>query len=63
MKVLSEKPLCFTLSLKEIAKNNMILSPEYYIEKKEHKKYNRWFSSLTLKQKNLLQSYHKFIGE
>jgi len=39
----------------------MILSPEYYIEKKEHRRYNKWFSNLNLKQKNLLESYHNFI--
>ena len=63
MKIISKEPLCFTIDMKEIEKNNMILSPTYYIEKEKHKKYNKWFSGLTLKRKEILKSYYKFIKE
>ena len=61
MKKISDNPTCFSLTLKEIKDNNMILSPRYYIEKEKHEEYNKWFSNLTLKQKDLLKSYHNFI--
>jgi hypothetical protein len=61
MKIISKNPLCFTVSLEEIEKNNMILSPEYYIEKEEHHKLNEWFLKLTLKQKNILKSYYEYL--
>jgi len=63
MKKISDKPLCFTISMKEIAKNNFILSPEYYIEKKKHNKLNKWFKELSLKQKEMLKSYFEFEKE
>ena len=61
MKVISKKPLCFTVSLKEIEKNNMILSPRYYVEKQKHKEYNNWFKELSLKDKAILKAYLEFI--
>ena len=63
MEKISEKPLCFTVSAKEIMDNNGILSPRYYIEEEKHKEFNDWFSKLTLKQKDLSKSYHNFIEE
>ena len=54
MKIISTDPLCFTVSMKEIEKNNMILSPRYYIEKEKHKEFGEWFKKLSLKDKAIL---------
>ena len=61
MKVIFKKPLCFSISTKEIAANNFILSPRYYIEKKKHNKINKWFKDLSLKDKEMLKSYFEFV--
>lgn len=61
MKKISNKPECFSISTKEIAANNMILSPHYYIEKKKHNKINKWFKELSLKDKEMLKSYFEFL--
>lgn len=61
MKIMSNDPLCFTVSMKEIGKNNMILSPRYYIEKEKHKEFGEWFKKLSLKDKAILKAYFKFI--
>ena len=63
MKKISDRPLCFTITTKEIAKNNFILSPHYYIEKKKHNKINRWFKELSLKEKGRLKAYFEFVKE
>ena len=60
MRIISNDPLCFAVSIKEIEKNNMILSPRYYIEKEKHKKFNEWFKELSLKDKAILKSYLEF---
>ena len=61
MKKISNKPECFFISVKEIAKNNFILSPGYYIEKKKNNKLNKWFKDLPLKDKEMLKSYFEFL--
>jgi len=61
MKKISNKPECFSISMKEVAANNMILSPHYYIEKKKHNKINKWFKELPLKEKEMLKSYFEFL--
>ncbi|MBA7590651.1 hypothetical protein ES708_32778 [subsurface metagenome] len=61
MKIISTDPLCFTVSMKEIEKNNMILSPRYYIEKEKHKEFGNWFKKLSLKYKAMLKAYLEFI--
>jgi len=63
MKKISNNPECFSISMKEVAKNNMILSPEYYIEKKKQNKLNKWFKDLSLKDKEMLKSYFEFFKE
>jgi len=63
VKIISTDPLCFTVSMKEIEKNNMILSPRYYIEKEKHKEFSKWFKELSLKDKALLKAYLAFIKE
>jgi len=63
MKKISDNPECFSISMKEIKNNNMILSPHYYIEKKKHNKINKWFKELSLKQKEMLKSYFEFEKE
>lgn len=60
MKKISDKPECFSISLKEIAANNFILSPGYYIEKKKHNKLNKWFKELSLKEKEQFKSHFEF---
>jgi len=61
MKKISNNPVCFSVSLEEIEKNNMILSPRYYLEKEKHKEYNEWFKGLSLKDKIMLRAYFEFI--
>ena len=63
MRIISTDPLCFTVSMKEIEKNNMILSPEYYIKKEKHKEFSKWFKELSLKDKAILKDYLEFIKE
>lgn len=55
MRKISNNPECFSISTKEIAKNNMILSPHYYIEKKKQNKINKWFKELPLEHKEMLK--------
>ena len=61
LKIISKDPLCFTVSMKEIAKNKGILSPIYYIEKEKHKEFGEWFKKLSLKYKAMLKAYLEFI--
>jgi len=61
VEIISKKPLCFIVSMKEIEKNNMILSPRYYIEKEKHKEFSEWFKKLSLKDKAILKAYLEFI--
>lgn len=61
MKIISTDPFCFTVSMKEIEKNNMILSPRYYVEKEKHKEFSEWFKKLSLKDKAILKAYFEFI--
>lgn len=61
MRIISKSPLCFTVSMEEIRKNNMILSPIYYIEKEKHKELDKWFKKLSLKYKAMLKCYSKFV--
>jgi len=63
MKKISDKPECFSISIKEIAKNNFILSPKYYIEKKKHNKLNKWFKELSLKEKERFKRHFEFVKE
>jgi len=63
MKKISNNPECFTITTKEIARNNFILSPHYYIEKKKNNLINKWFKELSLKQKEMLKSYFEFEKE
>ena len=63
MKKISDKPECFSISMKEISKNNFILSPHYYIEKKKNNLINKWFKDLSLKDKEMLKSYFEFVKE
>jgi len=61
MKKISNKPECFSISVKEIAANKFNLSPSYYIEKKKNNKINEWFKGLSLKDKAMLKSYFEFV--
>ena len=61
MKKISNSPVCFSISTKEIATNKGILSPGYYIEKEKHKEFSEWFKKLSLKDKAILKAYLEFI--
>lgn len=61
MKKISDNPECFSITVKEIARNNFILSPKYYIEKKKNNKLNKWFKNLSLKNKEMLKAYFEFV--
>ncbi|MBA7522613.1 hypothetical protein ES705_14733 [subsurface metagenome] len=63
MKKISDNPECFSITAKEIAKNNFILSPHYYLEKKKHSKLNKWFLELSLKEKERFKRLFEFVKE
>lgn len=63
MKKISNDPICFSISIEEIEKNKMILSPRYYIKKEKHKEFSEWFKKLSLRDKAMLKAYLEFIKE